>query len=95
MEFISVRQLRTQSAGVWDKLAKSGDLVVTTHGRPVAVLSATTGATLEATLASLRQARAQLAVTAMQQRAREAGADQLSLEDINAEIEAARHERPR
>ena len=95
MEFISVRQLRTQTAAVWDALAESGDLVVTTNGRPIAILSATTGATLEATLTALRQARAQLAVTAMQQRARETGADQLSLEDINAEIEAARRERPR
>lgn len=93
MNFVSVRQLRTQSAAVWEALAESRDLVVTSNGQPIAVLSATTGATLESTLAALRQARAQLAVAAMQQRARETGADRLTLEDINTEIEAARRQR--
>ena len=93
MDFISVRQLRTESAAVWKELATTKDLVVTSNGKPIAVLSTTTPETLEASLAALRQARAQLAVTAMQQRAKETGADRLTLDDINAEIEAARLER--
>lgn len=93
MDFISVRQLRTESAAVWEALATTKDLVVTSNGKPIAVLSTTTPATLEASLAALRQARAQLAVTAMQQRAKETGADRFTLDDVNAEIEAARRER--
>ncbi len=93
MDFVSVRQLRTRSAAVWDALSKEKDLVVTSNGKPIAVLSSTTASTLEASLAALRQARAQLAVAAMQQRAQETGADRLTLEDINAEIEAARRQR--
>lgn len=93
MDFISVRQLRTESAAVWKALATTKDLVVTSNGKPIAVLSTTTPETLEASLAALRQARAQLAVTAMQQRARETGADRFTLDDINAQIEAARLER--
>lgn len=93
MDFISVRQLRTESAAVWKALATTKDLVVTSNGKPIAVLSTTTPATLEASLAALRQARAQLAVTAMQQRARETGADRFTLDDVNAEIEAVRRER--
>lgn len=95
MDFISVRQLRTESAAVWDALAESKDLVITSNGRPIALLSATSATTLEASLAALRQARAQLAVAAMQQRARETGADRLTLDDVNAEIDAARRERDR
>ena len=93
MNFISVRELRNHSAAVWDSLAKEQDLVVTSNGKPIALLSATTGSTLETSLAALRQARAQLAVTAMQQRARETGAYNLSLDEVNAEIEAARGSR--
>lgn len=93
MDFISVRQLRTESAAVWKALATTKDPVVTSNGKPIAVLSTTTPETLEASLAALRQARAQLAVTAMQQCARETGADRFTLDDINAEIEAARLER--
>ena len=70
------------------------DLVITSNGKPIAVLSATTGSTLETSLAALRQARAQLAVTSMQ-RARETGADNLSLDDVNAEIDATRRSRRR
>ena len=93
MDFVSVRELRTQSAAVWDALSKERDLVVTSNGKPIAVLSATTASTLEASLAALRQARAQLAVAAMQQRAQETGSDKLTLDDVNAEIEAVRRQR--
>ena len=93
MDFVSVRELRTQSAAVWDALSKEKDLVVTSNGKPIAVLSATTASTLEASLAALRQARAQLAIAAMQERARKTGADRLTLEDVSAEIEAARRQR--
>ena len=93
MNFVSVRELRTRSAAVWDALSEEKDLVVTSNGKPIAVLSATTASTLEASLTALRQARAQLAVAAMQERARETGADRLTLEDINAEIRAVRRHR--
>ena len=93
MDFISVRELRNRSAAVWDALAEEQDLVVTSNGRPIAILSATTGSTLDASLTALRQARAQLAVAAMQARAREAGADRMTLEDVHAEIEAVRGSR--
>ncbi|MDE0178831.1 MAG: type II toxin-antitoxin system Phd/YefM family antitoxin [Gammaproteobacteria bacterium] len=95
MDFISVRQLRTESAAVWEALTAARDLVVTSNGKPIAVLSATSAEELETSLAALRQARAQLAVSAMQQRARETGADRLTLDDINAEIEAVRSQRRR
>ena len=93
MEFISIRDLRSRSAAVWNSLNEKQDLVVTSNGKPVAVLSAATASTLDATLSALRQARAQLAVVEMQRRAREAGLDQWSLEQVNAEIQAARRER--
>lgn len=93
MHFVSVRELSTRSATVWDILREEKDLVVTSNGKLIAVLSATTASTLEASLAALRQARAQLAVAAMQERARETGADRLTLEDVNAEIYAVRRQR--
>ena len=93
MEFVSVRELRSQSAAVWRSLAREKDLVVTSNGKPIAVLSATTASSLEASLAALRQARAQLAVAAIQQRARETGADRLTLAEVNAEIDAVRRSR--
>lgn len=88
MDFVSVRELRSRSAEVWRSLAREKDLVVTSNGKPIAVLSTTTGATLDESLAALRQARAQMAVAAMQRRAGETGTDRMTLDEVNAEIDA-------
>ena len=95
MRFVSVRELRGQSAAVWKTLAKEKDLIVTSNGKPIALLSATSDENLEESLSSLRRARAQAAATAMQQASVRIGADRLSLRDINAEIDATRRQRSR
>lgn len=95
MRFVSVRQLRGQSAAVWKTLAKEKDLIVTSNGKPIALLSAASDENLEESLSALRRARAQAATTAMQQASVRAGTDRLSLQDINAEIDATRRQRNR
>ena len=95
MRFVSIRELRNQSALVWKALAQEKDLVITSNGKPIALLSAMVEENLEESLGAIRRARAQAAVTALQQVSLRAGKDRLSLEDINAEIDAARRERSR
>ncbi len=95
MRFVSVRELRGQSAAVWKTLAREKDLIVTSNGKPIALLSAMSGETLEESLSALRRARSQAAATAMQQASVRTGADRLSLQDINAEIDATRRQRSR
>ena len=56
MDFVSVRELRTRSAAVWDALSKEKGMVATSNGKPIAILSATSASTLEASLATLRPA---------------------------------------
>lgn len=95
MRFVSVRELRGQSAAVWKALAEEKDMVITSNGKPIALLSATSDETLEESLGAVRRARAETAVAAMQQASLKAGTDRMSLDDINAEIAAARAERTR
>ena len=95
MRFVSVRELRGQSAAVWKTLAREKDLIVTSNGKPIALLSAMSGETLEESLSALRRARSQAAATAMQQASVRMGTDRLSLRDINAEIDATRRQRSR
>ena len=95
MRFVSVRELRGQSAAVWKALAKEKDLIVTSNGKPIALLSATSDESLEESLSALRRARAHVTATAMQQASVKAGTDRLSLQDINAEIDATRRQRIR
>ncbi len=95
MRFVSVRELRGQSAAVWKMLANEKDLIVTSNGKPVALLSAMSDENLEESLSALRRARAQVAATAMQQASVRAGTDRLTLQDINTEIDATRRQRSR
>ena len=93
MRFISVRDLRGKSAQIWRELRDEKDMVVTSNGRPVAILSATSEETVEESLAAVRQARAMAAVAAMQARSVKAGLHRMTLDEINAEIDAARKAR--
>lgn len=95
MRFVSVRELRERSASIWKALVEEKDMVITSNGKPIALLSATSGESLEESLSALRRARAQAAATAMQQASLKAGSDRMSLDDINAEINATRAERAR
>jgi hypothetical protein len=67
--------------------------VVTNHGRPQALMIDVDGATLGQTLEAVRMGRAMQALAAMREQAAAAGLDGLSMEEIDAEIAAARAER--
>lgn len=54
MDFVSVRELRSASAKVWDRLEAGQDLVVTRNGRPFALLVHTAPAEIEQKLNALR-----------------------------------------
>ena len=62
MRFISVRELRNAPSEVWDALEQE-DLVLTSNGRPKAVLVRVEGDDLERTVQVIRRARAQAAVS--------------------------------
>jgi prevent-host-death family protein len=90
MRFVSVRELRSRSADVWRRLADEPDMVITSNGRPVAILSAVSSEGLEESLAALRRARAIAAVEAMQSQSVAAGKHRMSRTAIGAEIAAVR-----
>jgi len=92
MDVISIRisDLYRRTTAVRDALAEAKDLVVTSNGRPIAILSSTTPSGVQATLRALRQARAELAVRTMQHQARAAGLNRWTAEQVNAEIREAR-----
>jgi prevent-host-death family protein len=92
MRFVSVRDLNTKPKEVWDK-AKESDVVVTSNGKPIAVLTAVTEATLERQLQALRRSRALMALEDMQKAAAERGLDGWSEEQIDSEIQAVRKTR--
>jgi antitoxin (DNA-binding transcriptional repressor) of toxin-antitoxin stability system len=95
MKFISVRDLRGKSAEVWKELPAEREVVVTSNGRPIAILSAVSESNLEESLSAIRQARAAEAVMSLQRRSVEKGTDSIAMEEIDAEIKAVRKKRAR
>lgn len=90
MKFITVRDLRGRSGQVWNKLAREREVVLTSNGKPIAILSAVSEETLEESLAAMRRARAVAAVEKLQRRSVQAGTDKLSPAEVAAEILAVR-----
>ena len=93
MKFLSIRDLRGRSGELRSDLESEGELVLTSNGKPIAIISPTDEAHFEETLNDLRQARALRAVKQLQEGAIATGRDGLSEEEIEAEIEAVRQGR--
>ena len=95
MKFISVRDLRSKSAQIWKQLPQEREMIITSNGRPIAIIAATSDSDLEESLSAFRQARAVEAVASLQRRSVEVGNDKITLDEIDAEIKAVRRKRAR
>jgi antitoxin (DNA-binding transcriptional repressor) of toxin-antitoxin stability system len=95
MKFLSVRDLKTKSSQVWKDLPGQKDMVITSNGRPIAILSSVNENNLEQVLSAFRQSRAMEAVTSIQYESVRKGTDEISLEEINNEIKRVRSKRKR
>jgi len=93
MKFLSVRDLRGQSAKVWRELPNEKEMVITSNGRPVALLTAVDETSVDKSLAAWRQVRAMQAIASLQQQSMKQGTDNLSMDDIDAEIKESRDSR--
>ena len=95
MKFITVRELRGRSGQVWNTLARERDMILTSNGKPIAILTAVSEETLKESLAAVRRARAVAAVEHLQRQSVRAGTDKLSPAEIATEIRASRKARRR
>lgn len=93
MRFLTVRDFRSRPTEVWKELEVAGEVVITNHGKPIALVTPVSDASLEDALAALRQARALEAVNRMQRLSLANGTDKLTPEMLEAEIAAGRRRR--
>jgi prevent-host-death family protein len=84
--------LNTKPKEVWDKV-KEADVIVTSNGKPIAILTGTSEATLEDQLRALRRTRALMAMEEMQRQAADKGLDGWTETRIENEIRAVRKQR--
>ena len=92
MEFVAARDFRIRPGQVWKKLKKSGNLLVTSNGKPVAMLRDIKGHDVEEELRIAAQAKGLSAVSRLRASAYPAGLSAMSEAAIEKEIAAARKE---
>ena len=92
MRFISVREMNTRPKEVWRKI-KEEELVITSNGKPIALLSAVSEETLEKTLRMIRRSRALMALEEMQKKSLASALDKMADAEIQDEIRAVRKNR--
>jgi prevent-host-death family protein len=90
MKFVPSRDLRVRPGKVWKDLAKEKQLVITSHGQPVAVMVPVTGEDLEDKILAIRQAEFMRTLREIQQESVRNGTDKLTMAEIDAEIAEAR-----
>jgi len=93
MKFLSVRDLKTKSSQIWKDLPEQKEMVVTSNGRPIALLSSINENNLEQVLIAFRRARATNALASIQYDSIQKGTDIISMDEINAEIGVIRSKR--
>jgi len=90
MQFVTVRDFRGHSKRVWKSLKADKELIITSNGKPLALLSDLGDRDIEEELEVLRRSRAILALKSVQRESAKRGLDKISLDEINKEIEAVR-----
>ena len=95
MKFITIRELRSNSEQLRRFLAKHERLVLTSNGKPLALLTAVGEENLEDELMILKRVRAMLALERLREQARQNGLDRLSSAEIDEIISRSRKSRAR
>jgi len=95
MKFISSRELRINPGAVWKRLRQEKDLVITSNGKPIGVLTFAEEDSLEDVLATLRQGRAQAAAAHIRRAALAQGLNRLTDKSIQEIIRKGRTGRRR
>ncbi len=93
MKFVSSREIRVNPRPVFEAAEEGDEVVITSRGKPVALLLGISGEDLDEMVRFVRRARAQAAVSRMRKAAAREDSESMSREEIEQEISAARSER--
>jgi prevent-host-death family protein len=93
VKFVSSREIRVNPRPVFEAAEEGDEVVITSRGKPVALLLGISAEDLDETVRLVRRARAQAAVSRMRKAASDQGSESMSREEIEEEISAVRSER--
>ena len=92
---MTIRDFRTRPREAQRTLREEGEAILTSNGKPVAVMVGVDAESLDEALQTLRRARGLRALRVLRRDARKAGSDTLSSREIVALVQKTRRERRR
>lgn len=92
---MTIRDLRTRPREAQKTLAAAGEAILTSNGRPVALMVRVDSESLDETVETLRRARALQALREIRREAKSRGLDKLSATRIDALMTKTRRARRR
>ena len=96
MKILTIRDFRTRPRQAQKTLASQGEAILTSNGRPVAVMVGVDSESLDDALEILRRARGLQALRSLRRAARAAGVERLGVGKIDALVKKTRkRNRPR
>ena len=95
MKTLTIRDFRTRPREAQKTIATEGEALLTSNGRPVALMLGVDGDSLEESLETVRRARALQALRKIRKRSRVRGLDKLGMKQIDAIIAKTRRARRR
>ena len=93
MKFVTIRDLRSKSRQIQEDLPKYKEMILTSNGKPVAIMTMSSEESLEDSLAAIRRARAIRAVTGLQLQSAKSGKYMMPAGEIEDEIRRVRKAR--
>lgn len=90
MKFVSVRDLRLKPRDVWKLADEEKDLIITSNGRPIAILTGVNEETFEDELDAIQRGRALKALDSIQRDSEMKGTSRITSKEIKLEIDAVR-----
>lgn len=93
MKTFTIRDFRTRPRQVQEAMREVSEAVLTSNGRPVALLVPVDASSLDGQLLALRNARAVRALADLREQARETGAERMRPAEIDALIAKTRKAR--
>lgn len=93
MKFITIRDLRSNTASLRDDLETDHEVVVTANGRPFAVMTRVEPDRVEEEVLAIRRARAHGALSRIRAKAKADGLDHMSMDQIETIVAKVRRER--
>ena len=90
MKFFTVKDLRTAPTSIWKDLSTEREFIITSNGKPLALITPLNDATLEDTVSAVRRAKAVMAVQKMQNISASLGNNKMSFDEIYAVVKEVR-----